>query len=178
MNRWVYKGFDETYKRIGADFDKVYYESETYLLGKELVEEGLRKKVFFLKDDGSARLWYCNINTPPELNGETLTYIDLDIDILVQPDFSFQVLDEDEFETNAGLYGYSPEEKLRARSAVDELIAMIEQHYFPFVVESSPVSTIVSVPGSVAIGSRDSALSADPVATAPGTDTPSNVVNS
>jgi arginyl-tRNA synthetase len=54
MNSWVYKGFDETYKRIGSDFDKVYYESETYLLGKDLVEEGLRKKVFFLKDDGSA----------------------------------------------------------------------------------------------------------------------------
>ena len=54
MNSWVYKGFDETYKRIGSNFDKVYYESETYLLGKDLVEEGLRKKVFFLKDDGSA----------------------------------------------------------------------------------------------------------------------------
>jgi arginyl-tRNA synthetase len=54
MNSWVYKGFDETYKRIGSNFDKVYYESETYLLGKELVEEGLRKKVFFLKEDGSA----------------------------------------------------------------------------------------------------------------------------
>jgi arginyl-tRNA synthetase len=54
MNSWVYKGFDETYKRIGSDFDKVYYESETYLLGKDLVEEGLRKRVFFLKDDGSA----------------------------------------------------------------------------------------------------------------------------
>jgi arginyl-tRNA synthetase len=53
MNSWVYKGFDETYKRIGSDFDKVYYESETYLLGKDLVEEGLRKKVFFQKDDGS-----------------------------------------------------------------------------------------------------------------------------
>ncbi|OQP60328.1 arginine--tRNA ligase [Niastella populi] len=54
MNSWVYKGFDETYKRIGSNFDKIYYESETYLLGKDLVEEGLRKKVFFLKDDGSA----------------------------------------------------------------------------------------------------------------------------
>ncbi|THU37987.1 arginine--tRNA ligase [Niastella caeni] len=53
MNSWVYSGFDVTYKRIGSDFDKVYYESETYLLGKELVEEGLRKKVFFRKDDGS-----------------------------------------------------------------------------------------------------------------------------
>lgn len=53
MNSWVYKGFDVTYKRIGSDFDKVYYESETYLLGKDLVEEGLRKKVFFQKDDDS-----------------------------------------------------------------------------------------------------------------------------
>jgi arginyl-tRNA synthetase len=53
MNSWVYKGFDVTYKRIGSDFDKVYYESETYLLGKDLVEEGLRKKVFIQKDDGS-----------------------------------------------------------------------------------------------------------------------------
>ena len=53
MNSWVYKGFDETYKRIGSDFDKVYYESETYLLGKELVNEGLGKKVFYRKDDGS-----------------------------------------------------------------------------------------------------------------------------
>jgi arginyl-tRNA synthetase len=53
MNSWVYKGFDETYKRIGSDFDKVYYESETYLLGKEMVEAGLRQKIFFQKDDGS-----------------------------------------------------------------------------------------------------------------------------
>jgi arginyl-tRNA synthetase len=53
MNSWVYEGFDETYKRIGSDFDKTYYESETYLLGKELVEEGLQKGVFFEKEDGS-----------------------------------------------------------------------------------------------------------------------------
>jgi len=53
MNSWVYAGFDETYKRIGSDFDKVYYESNTYLLGKDLVEDGLKKGVFFKKDDGS-----------------------------------------------------------------------------------------------------------------------------
>jgi arginyl-tRNA synthetase len=53
MNAWVYAGFDETYKRIGSDFDKTYYESETYLLGKRLVEDGLEKGVFFQKDDGS-----------------------------------------------------------------------------------------------------------------------------
>lgn len=53
MNEWVYRGFEETYKRIGSDFDKTYYESEVYLLGKQMVEEGLRKGVFFKKEDGS-----------------------------------------------------------------------------------------------------------------------------
>ncbi|MEI6086782.1 MAG: arginine--tRNA ligase, partial [Bacteroidota bacterium] len=53
MNGWVYEGFDTTYKRIGSDFDKTYYESNTYLLGKDLVESGLEKKVFIQKDDTS-----------------------------------------------------------------------------------------------------------------------------
>ncbi|NSL87968.1 arginine--tRNA ligase [Chitinophaga sp. Mgbs1] len=53
MNGWVYKGFEETYTRLGIDFDKMYYESETYLLGKDLVEEGLRKGVLFRKEDNS-----------------------------------------------------------------------------------------------------------------------------
>ena len=53
MNAWVYSGFDKTYARLGIDFDKTYYESDTYLLGKALVEEGLKKGVLFKKDDGS-----------------------------------------------------------------------------------------------------------------------------
>ena len=53
MNGWVYEGFDETYRNIGVDFDQFYYESETYLLGKERVEEGLAKGVFFRKENGS-----------------------------------------------------------------------------------------------------------------------------
>jgi arginyl-tRNA synthetase len=53
MNSWVYKGFDETYQRIGSDFDKIYYESETYLLGKKFVEQGLEQGVFYRKEDGS-----------------------------------------------------------------------------------------------------------------------------
>lgn len=53
MNAWVYEGFDTTYKRLGIDFDKIYYESQTYLLGKELVEEGLDKGVFYRREDGS-----------------------------------------------------------------------------------------------------------------------------
>ena len=53
MNGWVYAGFDETYHRLGVGFDKVYYESQTYLLGKELVQKGLDMGVLFRKEDGS-----------------------------------------------------------------------------------------------------------------------------
>lgn len=53
MNQWVYDGFDITYKRIGSSFDKIYYESDTYLLGKAFVQRGLEKGVFFKKGDGS-----------------------------------------------------------------------------------------------------------------------------
>ena len=53
MNSWVYAGFDETYKRLGVDFDKIYYESETYLEGKEKVLEGLEKGIMYRKEDGS-----------------------------------------------------------------------------------------------------------------------------
>ncbi|WP_223033014.1 arginine--tRNA ligase [Hanstruepera marina] len=53
MNQWVYDGFDETYKALGVDFDCLYYESQTYLLGKEFVVEGLITGVFYKKDDGS-----------------------------------------------------------------------------------------------------------------------------
>lgn len=53
MNGWVYEGFDVSYKTLGISFDKFYYESNTYLLGKEIVEEGLQKGVFYKKDDGS-----------------------------------------------------------------------------------------------------------------------------
>lgn len=53
MNGWVYEGFEETYKKIGSDFDKTYYESNTYITGKDFVKDGLEKKVLFKKEDGS-----------------------------------------------------------------------------------------------------------------------------
>lgn len=56
MNQWVYAGFDETYRRLGIQFDKTYYESNTYLLGKALVQEGLDKGVFQRHEDGSVRV--------------------------------------------------------------------------------------------------------------------------
>ncbi|MCP9753709.1 arginine--tRNA ligase [Lacihabitans sp. CCS-44] len=53
LNAWVYEGFEKTYKKIGVDFDKTYYESNTYLLGKDLVEDGLKHEIFYKKEDNS-----------------------------------------------------------------------------------------------------------------------------
>ncbi|MBT3442628.1 MAG: arginine--tRNA ligase [Flavobacteriaceae bacterium] len=53
MNSWVYEGFDKTYRDLGVDFDSYYYESKTYLLGKEIINEGLKNNIFFKKEDGS-----------------------------------------------------------------------------------------------------------------------------
>ncbi len=59
MNGWVYDGFEVTYKRLGVEFDKIYYESDTYLLGKTLVEEGLKSGVLYKKEDGSV---WCDLS--------------------------------------------------------------------------------------------------------------------
>ena len=53
MNKWVYEGFEMTYKKLGVNFNTIYYESDTYLLGKKIIEEGIKKKVFYYKKDGS-----------------------------------------------------------------------------------------------------------------------------
>jgi protein associated with RNAse G/E len=100
----------------------------------------------FMSGDNRTRLYYCNINMPPSLKDNVLTYVDLDIDILVQPDFSYQVLDLDEFEANAGRYGYSDEVKSQAQTAVNDLISMIVAHQFPFIenASSSSVSSVVN----------------------------------
>ena len=100
----------------------------------------------FLDEKGQTRLFYCNVNLPPTCEGNTLSYIDLDIDILVQPDFSYQVLDQDEFEKHAELFGYDDDTRRQAHSAVDELIAMIEERQFPFIVDAllSSVSSVVN----------------------------------
>jgi protein associated with RNAse G/E len=89
----------------------------------------------FRNDDGQTRLFYCNVNTPPILEGNRLSYIDLDIDILVQPDLSYQLLDLDEFEKHAELFGYDDDTRRQAHSAVEELAAMIETRQFPFSLD-------------------------------------------
>jgi len=86
----------------------------------------------FIEPDGKLRNFYCNVNLPPSFDGQTLSYVDLDIDILVEPNFSYTVLDLDEFEQNATVYRYPDETKLKARAAVDELARSIETRAFPF----------------------------------------------
>ena len=91
----------------------------------------------FLGDDRRTRLYYCNVNMPPAFANDVLTYIDLDIDVLVEPNLSYQVLDLEEFAANAARYGYSEEIKLQAHAAVEELISLIEKCEFPFGETSS-----------------------------------------
>jgi protein associated with RNAse G/E len=86
----------------------------------------------FVEPDATLRNYYCNVNVPPTFDGETLSYVDLDLDILVEPDLSYRILDVEDFERNAEDYGYSVEVQANARRAVDELVRMIETRAFPF----------------------------------------------
>ena len=76
--------------------------------------------------------FYCNINQPPSFDGHVLSYIDLDIDVLVAPDFTYKILDVDDFEENAKRYAYPDEVQANARVALAELISLIETRAFPF----------------------------------------------
>jgi protein associated with RNAse G/E len=86
----------------------------------------------FAEPDGTLRNYYCNVNVPPTFEGDILSYVDLDLDILVEPDFSYRILDVEDFERNVEDYGYSGEVQANARRAVDELVRMIETRAFPF----------------------------------------------
>ena len=86
----------------------------------------------FLESDGSTKLYYCNVNMPLSIEGGILSYIDLDIDVLVRPDFSYQVLDLEEFAANAARYGYPEQVRAQTHKAVAELASMIETRQFPF----------------------------------------------
>jgi protein associated with RNAse G/E len=86
----------------------------------------------FREPTGELRNYYCNVNRPAEFDGRLLTFVDLDIDVLVAPDFSYRVLDEDEFETHAASYDYSTDVRERVPRARAELIELIETRRFPF----------------------------------------------
>jgi protein associated with RNAse G/E len=111
------------------------------------IEAGTLSREFFWTDrwysvfrfgepEGKLRCFYCNLNTPARLEGDLLSFVDLDLDVLVQPDFSYSILDEDEFEAHAELYGYPHEYRARVRDSLDELIRLIEGRQFPFSHEN------------------------------------------
>ena len=94
MNQWVYSGFDSTYKRMGVDFDKHYYESDTYLLGKKYIDTGLEKEIFYKKEDGSVWVDLTDENLDHKLllRGDgTAVYMTQDIGTAIQRylDFDF-----------------------------------------------------------------------------------------
>ena len=81
---------------------------------------------------GGLEYWYCNVTTPAVYDGETLRYVDLDLDVVVRPDGSVELLDEDEFTENSARMGY-PEDVVRAaQAAADELMRLAAQRVFPF----------------------------------------------
>ena len=87
MNQWVYDGFEATYKSLGIDFDSYFYESETYLLGKSIIEEGLNKGVFYRKEDGSVWIDLTNEGLDEKLllrSDGTAVYITQDIGTATQ----------------------------------------------------------------------------------------------
>ena len=86
----------------------------------------------FSEPDGTLRNYYCNVNAPPTFDGRVLEFVDLDMDVLVAPDLSYRILDEDEFEEHARLYNYPLEVKRSARVALAELIGLILTRQFPF----------------------------------------------
>ena len=94
--------------------------------------------VFRFQSPGGRLLkFYCNVNTPPLLKDGVLSYVDLDVDVLVEPDFSHLVLDEEEFERHAEIYGYPPLYRTRVREAVGEILRLVEAREFPFSLNLS-----------------------------------------
>jgi protein associated with RNAse G/E len=107
------------------------------------IEAGTLSKEYFWTDrwysvfrfgapSGGLLDFYCNVNTPARLEPGALFFTDLDVDVLVRPDFSYSILDEDEFERHAESYSYPAEYRARVREALAELVSLIERRQFPF----------------------------------------------
>lgn len=99
MNEWVYAGFDVTYKKIGSNFFKTYYESNTYLLGKDLVDQGLSKKIFYQKEDSS--VW---IDLTSEGLDEKIVRRKDGTSVYITQDIGLAELKQKEFNTDASIY--------------------------------------------------------------------------
>src|SRR5690606_22771602 len=99
MNGWVYDGFEQTYKQLGVDFDKFYYESNTYLLGKDIIQEGLDKGVFFRKEDNS--VW---IDLTDEGLDQKLVLRGDGTSVYITQDLGTAQLKYDEFQMDESIY--------------------------------------------------------------------------
>ena len=88
-------------------------------------------------DGGGLERWYCNITTPTQRNGDSIRYVDLDLDVHVPPVGEPEILDEDEFLENSDRMSYPPEVIAHARNAVDELLALAKSAQFPFEERSA-----------------------------------------
>ena len=86
----------------------------------------------FSDPDRKLKNYYCNVNQPPRFDGRVLSYIDLDIDVLVAPDLTYKILDVEDFEENARRYAYPEEVQANAHRALAELTGLIESKAFPF----------------------------------------------
>ena len=86
----------------------------------------------FSDKSGKLKNFYCNVNQPPSFDGRVLSYIDLDIDVLVAPDLTYKILDLDDFEANAKAYAYPEDVQANAHRALKELTRLIEARAFPF----------------------------------------------
>src|SRR5690606_34903843 len=105
MNGWVYKGFEDTYNKLGLDFDKVYYESETYLLGKKLVEQGLENGILFQTEDGS--IW---IDLAADGLDEKLLLRADGTSVYMTQDLGTAVLKYNEYHTDKSVYVIADEQ--------------------------------------------------------------------
>ena len=94
----------------------------------------------FLDAAGGVRIDYVNLNLPPALNGSELTFIDLDIDLVIRGDGSFTILDEDEFQTNAALYGYPAEIRAGVQKTLSDLLVIARQGAFAEAVLGDQVA--------------------------------------
>ena len=123
---------------LDAEFDKeIRHELlGTIAIGTQSIEYYWLDRWYnifrFAAPHGALKSYYCNVNMPPAFDGSVLSYIDLDIDVLVESDLSYRVLDLDEFEENALRFGYPGNVRVNAERAVKELAALIESRGFPF----------------------------------------------
>lgn len=121
-------------------FDKDIEHSELGLIRKGTVSREYYwldrwYNVFeFSEPDGPLRNFYCNINMPPTFAENRLEYIDLDVDLVVWPDLSIQMLDMDEFEASAKAHRFPPDVRPNVQRAIDELLSMITRRQAPFNV--------------------------------------------